>query len=138
MTCSMPTLKQKLAFKKMSEKVGSPGKSSVKMGKILREAGYSESVSKSPKKVTNSLGWRELLDYLLPDEVLLAKHLVLLNSKKLMVVAKALDLAYKLKGYYKSAIEPSSTDPYDSYTDEELMDKLRDVRKQLNQPPITI
>jgi len=58
----MATLKQKLALKKLSENVGMP------IGKAMKEAGYTEATSKTPKRLTATKGWAELLEEYLPDK----------------------------------------------------------------------
>lgn len=107
----MSTTKQREVFKKMVENGGN-------MGKIMREAGYSEAMAKNPHKITQSKGFREILEqYGLDDVTLFKKHKELLESKKIIrtfnkdglkieteeinpIVAKALDMAYKVKGLY--------------------------------------
>lgn len=115
-----PTIKQKIAFKKLAENGGT-------LGKALKEAGYSEEVQTNPKKVTESLGWKSLMEQYLPDKLLVERHNQLLNKKETMVVkdrfggvelvptgeidaqaVKAgLDLAYRIKG--KSRDEEAKT-----------------------------
>ena len=110
-----PTEKQKLAFKKTSEYLGNKGKA-------LKEAGYSESVTKSPKVVTESKGWKKLCKEYLPDEDIAKIHRKLLKkeevlkeynntTKKIEIIktgqphsdAKgAVDMAYKIKGKYSA------------------------------------
>ena len=114
----MPTFRQKLVASKLVENGGN-------IGKAMVAAGYSPNTAKTPGKLTKSKGWQKLMDSLFPDELLLKNHRELLNAKKIIVdrsngntkiiakidsrtVVKALDMAYKLKGYYsprKHAIE---------------------------------
>ncbi|MCX6717296.1 MAG: hypothetical protein NTU76_01300 [Candidatus Taylorbacteria bacterium] len=107
----MPTTKQRGAFNKMVENGGS-------MGKIMKDSGYSEAMAKNPHKLTQSKGFQEILEQHGLDDVTLAKkHKELLESKKITrvfnkngfkteteetspMVAKALDMAYKVKGLY--------------------------------------
>ncbi len=108
----MATVKQKLAFKKMLENRGNASKA-------MTKAGYSKAMAKNPQSMTRSKGFRELLEKYLPDSSLAAKHKALMNKKEMIVVgigkgyskientgqphtdvAKALDMAYKLKGAY--------------------------------------
>lgn len=49
----------------------------------MRAAGYSESSAKTPKKLTESDGWQELMDKYLPDKKLVDTHKKLLNAHKL-------------------------------------------------------
>ena len=50
------------------------------MGEVLREAGYSETVAKTPSKVTNTKSWKQLMDKYIPEEKLAEKHLQLLEA----------------------------------------------------------
>jgi hypothetical protein len=76
-----PTLKQKRAAKLTAENVRSSKPRPT--GEILLEAGYSEAVSKKPKKVTESDGFLMLLDELLPDDKLTKTHARLLETRKI-------------------------------------------------------
>lgn len=68
------TLKQKIAFKKIVEKRGN-------ISTAMIEAGYDENTAKNPKNLTESAGFKELMDEAgLSDEELLSKHSELLNS----------------------------------------------------------
>lgn len=107
----MSTFRQKLVASKLAENGGN-------MGKAMVAAGYSPNTAKTPGKLTRSKGWQELMNSLFPDKLLLKKHKELLEAKKIIVdrsnghaeviaeeidsntVVKALDMAYKLKGYY--------------------------------------
>ncbi len=62
----MPTLKQKVAFSNLLKNVEE--KKPISAGTIMRSAGYSKSTSLTPKRLTESLGWRELLNRNFPDE----------------------------------------------------------------------
>lgn len=138
----MATTKQKTAVKKMSENIRNGGSKST--GEILKEAGYSESVSKSPQRVTGSKGWQELMEEYFPSEYLLKKHKKLLNKKEIVSyqgeytktrqphsdVKYALDMLYKLKGLYK---EPKQVDynPYKELSDEELDSRISSLQIRL-------
>lgn len=63
----MSTIKQKLAASKLVENGGN-------MGKAMVSAGYSPMTAKTPQKLTESRGWKELMDKYLPDEELLRAH----------------------------------------------------------------
>lgn len=83
------------------------------------EAGYSEASAKNPKNLTDSKGWKELMEEYLPDSLLAQKHkeLLTVNKKTTIVhddestevreeldsnaIKAGLDMAYKLKGKYK-------------------------------------
>lgn len=71
----MPTIKQKIAFEKSVENRGS-------LAEGMREAGYSEATINNPKDLTESKGWKELLEEYLPDSLLSQKHKELLNAKQ--------------------------------------------------------
>jgi len=119
----MATERQKIAAKKVSENIRNPSSLTSGIGSILKQSGYSESVSKSPQRVTESKGWRELMSELLPDEELLQLHRALLAKEEIIRkgrriisqphrdVVRALDLAYKLKGAYAS--EPAEEEGQD-------------------------
>lgn len=59
------TAKQKAVAKKLLE---NPGKS---IGSAMREAGYSPATAKNPSDLTESKGWKQLLEKYLPDTDLL-------------------------------------------------------------------
>lgn len=63
----MPTLKQKLVASKLVENGGN-------MGRAMVSAGYSKATAKTPQKLTERKGWKELMNKYLPDEELLQKH----------------------------------------------------------------
>lgn len=77
----MATPKQIKAAKKISENIGKD--KPAPMGKVLQEAGYSPSTSESPKLVTESKGFQELMEDMLPDEDVLAAHQQLLQSTRI-------------------------------------------------------
>lgn len=58
-----PNMRQKKAFENVLENGGN-------LGKALVDAGYSETTSKRPKKVTETKGWKELLDKYIDDNLL--------------------------------------------------------------------
>lgn len=105
-------MRQKLAFQKAVENHGN-------ISKAMVEAGYSEASAKNPKNLTDSKGWKELMEEYLPDSLLAQKHkeLLTVNKKTTIVhddestevreeldsnaIKAGLDMAYKLKGKYK-------------------------------------
>lgn len=116
-----PTLNQKKVFDKVLEQVVNGGKISV--SKAIRDAGLSAALSRNSHKVTNSKGWKELMDEFLPDSLLAERHQELLNKRELVktynkedgsttveetqypdtqAVKAGLDMAYKLKGSYEA------------------------------------
>ena len=92
----MPTLKQQQVHKRlMIDKTGES------VGKAMRESGYSDKTSLTPSKLTNSDGWKELLEEHLDDTLLAKTHHALLKSKQERFRLDALSLAYKVKGKFQ-------------------------------------
>lgn len=110
----MPTERHKLLKKKIAENGG-------RLGKALKDLGYSENYQKSPDKFRKTKSWQELMNQDLPDDLLAKKHRELLNKKEVVTrnnnetkqidvvetgqldanaVRAGLDMAYKLKGHY--------------------------------------
>lgn len=101
----MATIKQKKLAKKIMEKKGKS------VSAAMKEVGYSDSTASNPQQVTNSKGWKELMDEYIPEAKLAEVHKQQLeatshdkfgdiypdNDARL----KALDLGYKLRGSYK-------------------------------------
>lgn len=56
-----PTIKQKVAFKNIMENHGN-------ISKGMRAAGYDDTTAKNPKNLTNSEGWKQLMEEYFPDE----------------------------------------------------------------------
>ena len=69
----MPTIKQERAFDKVVENGGN-------VSSAMREVGYSEATANTPQKLTESKGWKELMETYLSDDKLAQKHDELLNS----------------------------------------------------------
>lgn len=103
----MATIKAQRAAK---IKLEHPEKS---MAQVMKEAGYADSTSDDPKLLTNSKGWKELMEEYLPDAYLAEKHKEFLGSKRVIrkygavlseetdpSAVRALDMAYKLKNRY--------------------------------------
>ena len=66
-----PTQQQKTAFKVWSDMVRkTKGKKFISIGKVLKEAGYSKTIQRSPTKVTKTRGWLQLLEEKFPDDKL--------------------------------------------------------------------
>ncbi len=107
----MATIRQKNAAKKVVEMGGN-------VSKAMEAAGYSPKTAKTPKKLTKSKGWEELMKEYLPDKLLAEKHKELLTIPKRVrkfvkgeleseyeeldsqAISKGLDMGYKLKGKY--------------------------------------
>jgi len=80
----MATIRQQIAVQKLSEIVRkSKGQKNITMGKIMRAAGFSEESSLKPKRLTESKGFRELFDKLIPDSLLTERHEQLLGAVEL-------------------------------------------------------
>lgn len=83
-----------MAFKLMAENGGVASRA-------MEDAGYSKMTAVTPQKLTESKGFKELMDeHGLGDKDLASKHKKFLNSKKEEIGVKALDMAYKVKGNY--------------------------------------
>lgn len=110
----MATLKQKEAFKRITENHGNTSKT-------MLQVGYRYNTAKKPSNLTESIGWKELMDKHLSDRLLAKRHQELLNKREKVIiehkvngsdiykvlnqpetqaVSKGLDMAYKLKGKY--------------------------------------
>lgn len=108
----MVTIRQTIATKKVIE--GMP------IAQAMREANYALSTANATTKLTKSDGFQELMAKHLPEKLVLKTHKALLRKKEIireynhatgeyeMVktnqphsdTAKAIDMAYKLKGSY--------------------------------------
>jgi phage terminase small subunit len=83
------TYKQREAAKNIVENGGN-------IGKAMRDAGYSEKTARTPSKLTESKGFRELIDEEISDEYLiklLKEELEYSQNRK-----PYLEMAFKLKG----------------------------------------
>lgn len=106
----MATAKQKRALDAALENGG-------KISTAMRAVGYSAKTAKTPKKLTESKGWLELVEQFLPDNHLGKKHREFLDGPRIVrtfkkgeleieveetdpSAVKALDMAYKLKRKY--------------------------------------
>lgn len=108
----MATLRQKLAVAKLSENPRS-------VSAVMREVGYSHYTATRPQDLTNSIGFKELMEQNgLDDKFLQKKHKELLSVPKktrryksggdiveeesldTYALSKGLDMAYKVKGHY--------------------------------------
>ena len=97
-----PTIKQKKALKEIVEN----GRTSISA--VMRDVGYSDATATHPDKLTESKGWKELLEQYLPDGKLLKKHDEALEAVKWndftgekepdqSIRLRATELGYKLK-----------------------------------------
>lgn len=79
----MATIKQKILFTRISENIRNP-QPDFTLGKTILEVGYSQRVSEKPKLVTESKGFRELMEANgLDDQSLTRLHNDLLQSARL-------------------------------------------------------
>lgn len=88
-----PSVRMRKAAKHLAENGGS-------LGEAMIAAGYSRSVADTPTKVTSTKSWKELMDEYLPEDLLARKHRQILESGNEQVVAKGLEMGYKLRGTY--------------------------------------
>jgi hypothetical protein len=86
----MATIKQKKAARLLVENGGN-------VSKAMRDAGYTEATAKTPQKLTESVGFQELLEIYLPDDMLL-RALSDDIEKKEGNRKQELELAFKVKG----------------------------------------
>lgn len=93
----MATKKQKLAVDIMVENGGN-------ISKAMREAGYSPATAKTPQKLTESDGFRELTEAYLPDDMLLRALSDDIEKKEGNRKAE-LELAFKVKGRMTEKID---------------------------------
>lgn len=92
----MATARQKKAVEKLVENGGSDHPRP--MGEILKEAGYSDAIAKNPQKLTESKGFKDLVDQYLPDDFILdALQQDIINKPEKRL--GELTLAAKIKGW---------------------------------------
>lgn len=98
-----PTIRQKLVFMKTLENGGN-------VSAAAREVGMSEATIHTPKNITESDGWKTLMETYLPDENLVKVHkagLAATRGKKkepdYFTRHMYLDTAYKIKHRYPTA-----------------------------------
>lgn len=115
-------------------------------GQMLEKVGYSENLVKQPGRVIAAEGVQRTIAELIPDELLVVKHHELLNKTDkdgeidTQAVAKALDMAYKLKGSYAAEKTTSLNVNVDlKKTDKTELDDMREqfeekLRQRLTNP----
>lgn len=127
----MATIKQEKAVKNL---VGNGGN----VTKAMRDAEYSENTINTPQKLTESKGFQELWDKVIPDNLLTTVHKEGLEAVRgeepdYAVRHKYLDSAYKLKGAYapdKSLninVDIKHIDP----TDPKVLEAMRIINERL-------
>ena len=120
----MATFKQKRAFKEVLN--GST------ITKAMKVAGYADTTASTTGKLTNTIGWNELMNEYLPDKLLAKKHLEGLEATKggeseepdYAVRHKYLDSAYKVKGNYAPEKKDITTGGDKLSTNKEQADML--------------
>lgn len=119
----MSTLRQKKAVQKISDFIRNSNGNGPNLGQMLKDSGYSDSVSKKPHLILNSPTFQKALNKALSDldfQVRL-QHIFLVNqNENLSVKAKAIDMYYKLTGKYQAM-------KIQSVYDQEIEDALKKV-----------
>lgn len=87
-----PSVKQKKVFQEVIK--GSSFR------KAMIKAGYSAKSAINPKNVTSSLGWKQLTESFIPDDLLLRVHREGLFGENPATRHRYLETAYKIKGRY--------------------------------------
>jgi len=104
-----PTLKQKAVMVDLLENTGKP------IGQAMIDAGYAPATAKNPLELTESEGWKALMDQYLPDIDVLQAHKDGLKATKIATShtepdkeiadhptrLKAVELAYKVKSKFQ-------------------------------------
>jgi len=115
------------------------------MTQAMKAGGYTESSAKKAYRLSNSDTWKELCDRFFPDESLAMVHKKFLEKKEGFVyrhkngqveyiktdqphtdALKALEIAYKLKGYFKTEQKDSGV-----IRMVEVFDAIHDIKKEL-------
>ncbi len=79
----MPTTRQLIAVKTLAKMLrSSKNQKNISMQKILKIAGYSDSQAVASTQVTQSKGFRELIEELMPDSDIAAQHRKLLHARE--------------------------------------------------------
>lgn len=134
----MPTLKQKKAFEKVLENTAKP------ISQAMLEAGYTPDTAKNPHQLTESKGFKELLEQNGLDDLSLARrHKELLDNEPNIAI-KALDMAYKVKAHYAPdrslnfnvglTINDEAIDALASLLDSKAKSAMNAVHERTNQP----
>ncbi len=98
----MPTLKQKAALDKILENAGNVSKS-------MRQVGYAPGTSKNPKELTESKGFKQLVEESGLTDEFLNKALYEDIKEKKGNRKPELELAYKIKGKLVDKLEVETT-----------------------------
>ena len=106
----MPTVKQKIAVKKLVEVSINPKKKKTK-GQILKEAGYSDNTAIKPTQVFNSTGVKKLLAESGLTEDFITKALVDDIEAKPKKRYHELNLGAEILGMKKQSEKPDNPNP---------------------------
>lgn len=79
----MATIKQRVAAKKITENLRKPKGKRKTLQKIMIESGYSENTSKRPTDLTKSKSFIELLDEMIPNDMVVETQKILLKAVKI-------------------------------------------------------
>lgn len=90
----------------------------------MLDAGYSESTARNPGRVTESAGWKEMLDHYFPINTLMSYEKKLLDHKDWRAWNAALDRLHKLRGSFVKKVDISVHKDSDvrRLTDAQLME----------------
>jgi hypothetical protein len=75
-----PTMAQVLAFNLLLDAIKSGKATVINMGDILEQAGYSPTMANTPKQVTESRGFKQLMEEYYPQDKRIEKHKQLLET----------------------------------------------------------
>lgn len=115
----MATRKQKKAVQKMVENGGV-------VSRAMRDAGYSEETAKTPKKLTESKGFKELLEQYLPDDLILSALEEDIRAKKMNRKGE-LELASKIKGLLTNKTDITSNGEKIVLLPSEVLERIGDT-----------
>lgn len=79
---SASKLKKVIVLKKIGDNLGKGG-----IGQAMRDVGYSKGYSRNPSQLTRGKAWNTLVKEFFPSEMILSKHMELLNSKKVRAIS---------------------------------------------------
>lgn len=132
-----PSAKALQVAKLMSENIG------MSKGEAMRLAGYSESTSKTPQRLTDQKSWNELMDEKLPEELVVETHKGLLTAMALdhqsfatgfRTEAEKMMYIEDLKNQYKNAKDEQPEEEEDDLNEDDEdapKKKKRKYRKKL-------
>ena len=118
----MATIRQKRAFTKVVENGGI-------VSTAMVEAGFSPATAKTPQKLTESKGWKELVQEHLSDDLIAKRHAELLNSQYLdhMTFPLGPEFTADKEKYVKQAKKDGTKEKGQVLSDEEIKALLATV-----------